>query len=371
MSPIKKKWQLELTHSWSSQLNDAVNCIAVGKPFLEEMSEENDILIGTTSGRVLTMNQTKSVVDFLETKGGSIQTLNLQYLTGYRAKDLIVGDSDGVVTLFSKQQMLTKRSMGAPISQINIHDNLVDGYEIIVGDTSGVISSFQQHDLLWKFNLDEWSIKMATEGNKGRRSSSIRCIHSVKLRDLFGLEMSCLLVTNGWPMLYFLQQGQCIQSLRTPSPIQSICSGHFLTLKYKSQIIENHITKSIKLSDDDNHEKLDTTQVLLAGQDGNIYVMIDFEIYFWFQVGFYITQIIRFRPIELAEHEPDLMICIGHSNNIKVYQCGEIITEIETKDWPHVMTMGDINADGKDELVLGLLDQSIVVYKYDIQNLTD
>lgn len=32
------------------------------------------------------------------------------------------------------------------------------------------------------------------------------------------------------------------------------------------------------------------------------------------------------------------------------------------------MTMGDINADGKDELVLGLLDQSIVVYKYSLQN---
>ncbi|KAI9308587.1 hypothetical protein BJ944DRAFT_94666 [Cunninghamella echinulata] len=310
MKPFKRKWRLELTHSWSSQLNDAINCIAVGKPFLEEMSEENDILIGTTSGRVLTMNQTKPVVDLLETKGGSIQTLNLQYLTGYRAKDLIVGDSDGVVTLFSKQQMLTKRSMGAPISQVDIHDNLgniniynwdivymnvciiniattdlflffivfllVGGYEIIVGDTSGVISSFQQHDLLWKFNLDEWSIKIATEGTKGRRSSSIRCIHSTKLRDLFGLEMSCLLITNGWPMIYFLQQGQCIQSLRTPSPIQSICSGNFLTLQSKSLILGEHINKSTKLTD--NNEKLDNPQVLLAGQDGNIYVMMDFEV---------------------------------------------------------------------------------------------
>ncbi|CAO3624005.1 unnamed protein product [Cunninghamella echinulata] len=276
MKPFKKKWQLELTYSWSSQLNNAINCIAVGKPFLEEMSKENDILIGTTSGRVLTMNQTKPVVDLLETKGGYIQTLNLQYLTGYRAKDLIVGDSDGVVTLFSKQQMLTKRSMGAPISQVDIHDNLVGGYEIIVGDTSGVISSFQQHDLLWKFNLDEWSIKIATEGTKGRRSSSIRCIHSTKLRDLFGLEMSCLLITNGWSMLYFLQQGQCIQSLRTPSPIQSICSGNFVTLQTKNLILGEHVNKSTKLAD--NNEKLDIPQVLLAGQDGNIYVMMDFEV---------------------------------------------------------------------------------------------
>jgi hypothetical protein len=53
-----------------------------------------------------------------------VQTLNLQYLTGHGAKDLIVGDADGVVTLFSKQQILTKRPLGVPISAIDIYENL-------------------------------------------------------------------------------------------------------------------------------------------------------------------------------------------------------------------------------------------------------
>jgi hypothetical protein len=44
---------------WSNKLQDSINYLAVGKPFLEEMSEENDILIGTTAGRVLILNQTK------------------------------------------------------------------------------------------------------------------------------------------------------------------------------------------------------------------------------------------------------------------------------------------------------------------------
>lgn len=57
-----------------------------------------------------------------------------------------------------------------------------------------------------------------------------------------------------------------------------MCSGHFLTLKSKNQIIEEHVTKSKRLTDDDDNEKLDISQVLLAGQDGNIYVMFDFEV---------------------------------------------------------------------------------------------
>lgn len=64
------------------------------------------------------------MVDLLETKGGAVQTLNLQYLTGHGVKDLVVGDAEGVVTLFSKQQILTKRPVGAPISVIEIHVNL-------------------------------------------------------------------------------------------------------------------------------------------------------------------------------------------------------------------------------------------------------
>ena len=44
---------------WERKLEDPINCLEVGKPFLEELSEENDILIGTTAGRVLILNQDK------------------------------------------------------------------------------------------------------------------------------------------------------------------------------------------------------------------------------------------------------------------------------------------------------------------------
>lgn len=42
------------------------------------------------------------------------------------------------------------------------------------------------------------------------------------------------------------------------------------------------------------------------------------------------------------------------------------IASISTSDWPHAITLGDVNADGKDELVLGLLDQTIEVYEWNI-----
>jgi hypothetical protein len=51
--------RLNFDVSWKRKLDDPINCLAVGKPFLEELNEENDILIGTSSGRILILNEEK------------------------------------------------------------------------------------------------------------------------------------------------------------------------------------------------------------------------------------------------------------------------------------------------------------------------
>ncbi|GAA5810369.1 hypothetical protein MFLAVUS_003790 [Mucor flavus] len=327
--------KLEFQKLWYRKLYDSINFLAVGKPFLEELSEENDILIGTTAGRVLILNETKPVEGLLETKGGSIQSIKLYDLTGFGALDLAVGDCDGVVTLFSRQQILSKRDLGSAVTDITIHSDLVGGCEIIAGDINGTVTSFQQHDALWKINIAGESAKLSTLGLVGRRSPSIRCMLSTVLKDRFGMDMTCLLVCDGWPLVHFIQTGVRIQTLRSPSVIHS--AGSY---------------------------KLDSQQVLLAGQDGYIYIMINFEIFQWIKVGFCLSTLIKFRPSVLSEEETDMVICTGHSNEVLIYQNGEQISHIRTSDWPHAITLGDVNADGQDELVLGLLDQTIEVYEW-------
>ncbi|KAI7870382.1 hypothetical protein BDF14DRAFT_1715398, partial [Spinellus fusiger] len=110
-------------------------------------------------------------------------------LTGYGSLDLVVGDSDGVITLFSRQQILSKRALGAAVMQIEIYEDLgnyilfsfifycfyprrlltqkskVGGYEIIAGDMHGTLTSFQHHDALWKLNIAEESAKVADMGS--------------------------------------------------------------------------------------------------------------------------------------------------------------------------------------------------------------
>lgn len=51
--------QLSFEVSWKRKLEDPIICLTVGKPFLEELNEENDILIGTSSGKILILNEEK------------------------------------------------------------------------------------------------------------------------------------------------------------------------------------------------------------------------------------------------------------------------------------------------------------------------
>ncbi|CEP11015.1 hypothetical protein [Parasitella parasitica] len=311
------KHTLEFQKLWSNRLSDSINCLAVGKPFLEDLSEENDILIGTTAGRVLILNQTKPVEGLLETKGGSIQSILLHDLTGFGAMDLAVGDCDGIVTLFSRQQILSKRDFGSAITDLNIHGDLAGGCEIIAGDINGNLTSFQQHDALWKMNISEESAKLATLG---------------VIWDEYGMSFS----------------------------VRRLAHGNFLNSTDLRRFVAHSHKKSTR------PQKLDFQQVLMAGKDGCVYIMIDFEIHPWFRVGFCLERIMRFRPSTLEEGETDMVICTGHSNEVMIYHDGKQVSHIRTSDWPHAITLGDINADGQDELILGLLDYTVEVYEWKI-----
>jgi hypothetical protein len=111
------------------------------------------------------------------------------------------------------------------------------------------------------------------------------------LKDRFNKDMASLLVCDDWPLVHFLQNGQVIQTLRAPSVMNYVrvlrfycsnsllksyestkmCAGNFLT----AEGLRRFKKESKRLA---GSFKLDSQQVLFAGQDGNIYIMIDFEV---------------------------------------------------------------------------------------------
>ncbi|KAI9316016.1 hypothetical protein BX666DRAFT_282716 [Dichotomocladium elegans] len=309
---------------WDRKLQDPINCLAIGKPFLEELIEENDILIGSTAGRVLILNQSKPAEVLLETKGGSIQAIKLYDLTGLRAQDLVVGDSNGVVTMFSRQRFLSKMDIQSPVTHIEIHEVQAQGYEIVAGTMNGHVTSFQPRELLWTLDVSKESITLATLGMDRHRAIGIHCMLSAFIRDRFDNPQATLLVCDGWPFVHLIQDSRRVLSIRVPTVIQSMAAGCFLTASTIRRFQAFNASSRPKHDENDVPNKvLDSNQVLLAGQDGSVYIMIDAEIHHWFKVGYSLSKVMTFRPACLPNDEPDLVLCVGHSNGVQVFQHGE------------------------------------------------
>ncbi|CAO3662858.1 unnamed protein product [Umbelopsis ramanniana] len=264
--------------------------------------------------------------------------------------DLIVGDSDGTVTVFSRRQMLSKRIIGAAITHLEMYEDLIGGFEIISGGVDGIVTSFHPHDSRWRCNVGEESARLYTGSAAAGHSPSIRCLLSVKLEDTDGLSVAYILVCDGWPLLHFLSKGERIMTISLPSIINTMCAGYF--------------SRSSRNTNAD--EPGGKQQIALAGQNGDIYIMENYKISAFFSVGYPVTKLLRYRPRGFENTSPDVLICAGHRNELKAYHNGSLIATYETEDWIHDMTLGDIDADDNEELVLGLLNQTILVLKFQV-----
>jgi hypothetical protein len=83
--------------------------------------KSNRILLGDIDGKVQSYNPLSGQIDSqLETKGGSIQVLQSYPITKLSPADILVGDANGNVVLFSNGELLSRQSFSHSITAATI-----------------------------------------------------------------------------------------------------------------------------------------------------------------------------------------------------------------------------------------------------------
>ena len=68
-------------------------------------------------------------------------------------------------------------------------------------------------------------------------------------------------------------------------------------------------------------------------------------------------------------NDESAIVAIGHFNGVKVYRKGQLIIDQKTNDWAHVIAIGEC-ADGlEQEIVVGLVDDSIISFVINLSTL--
>jgi len=310
--------KVELYCIWQKSPNFTFNTLLVGPLFYWSSPK---LLFGTTDGMIrIFSNQEEEMI--LETKGGSIQILQLQNTTNFGSVDLISGDIDGTVTLFSRSQILSRNSFfRCPISSLVFDDS---SSSIVVSGRDGTLASFRAPN--------EYNWKIQTEDE----ASPVCCLFSAIIPDKYGVMFPVLMVCTENNYVYYYNQGCRIFSLAMPSKVNTLCQGFFEILPGK------------------------IPQIVAGCQDGFIYLLQDYQYTRYISVGHPINHILSYN---IVQEDVSLLFCAGHFNALHIYHCGHILLEHKTSEWVQTLSIGDVDNDGEDEIVVGLLNNFVQVFK--------
>jgi len=231
---------------------------------------------------------------------------------------------------------------GASVSALTVDIDQANNFTIIAGDRGGTLTGFQLQGHLYKVRVeDDTSLKSLPQASKKSklfsRDRSINSLLSVIIQDKFGIDTNYLLVSESSSLLHYYNQSLRVHSLELPSKINTICVGSFQNKK--------------------------TKQIIAGCLDGFIYLIEDYQVKRYIKVSCTITKLIPFSHQEVPY---DYLLCAGHFNALKIFGQGQLLVELKTSDWIQSLAVGDVNNDGKNEIIVGLVNY--MVHVFEVQN---
>ncbi|EGG23763.1 hypothetical protein DFA_05898 [Cavenderia fasciculata] len=358
--------------------------IIVYKPVINTNNNNNNTISSSSSpslpssssfasSQTLIDEVDKDIVEILETKGTSVQCIYFDDTTKFGTTDIVSGDSHGNIVIFSNHQIIYRDSIGSAISCLITHKSINNDSSIIIGDRTGALSSIKPHQpIQWKLKLDLIDDRLKYSNNNNRsidndddddndnddsqvdekknttsssststtplygsyyqtlasNSHCIKCMQSIVVKDIHGAECSYIVVSDTSSTLHFIDRGYRVVSLNVPSPVTSMAVGYF-----------QHITDDDNLSLENNGSN-QHQQIALGCENGWIYIMHNYKIHPYVQVGYPITKILKYTEQQnnISTNLLDYIFCIGHFHSLKIYLNKLLSTEYYTDDWIHTMS---------------------------------
>ncbi|XP_001201630.1 uncharacterized protein LOC764949 [Strongylocentrotus purpuratus] len=351
-------FKVEIQPLWNLQVKESFNTLLVGRTFRHSNAS---LLLGSEDG-VVRMYQINSLTPaeisnakpnlILETKGGPIQAMTIHNIANFGSLELITADSRGMITIFSKQQILDRRSVSDHgLNSLQVDKDAAGNLEIVAGDLEGQVHAVVPFSNLWKLRLKPTNNRPQKD-NKTQPQSAEGVSQLLAARlysSTSGIATNYILASDRAKNLHFIQQGALVLTLPAVTSIKAMCSGYFMSLPEETDIPE--IKNGI------DH------QVALGGEDGTISILSNFKIseLQYANVHLPITQMLRLPSVQ--NDGKDSLLCSGHFNSVFLYHSAICLAKYQTSDWVIAMSLSEVDKEGKQEVVIGCRDKNITAIK--------
>lgn len=193
-----------------------------------------------------------------------MQHVVLLNLLRLAAVELISGDAQGNVIIFSNGEILSRSSMGAPVTALTVETDLgtssftcgstvpafvecraANRSLIVAGDQEGTVSAFQSHDPAWSVRLVDFAAPRNAKLpvcfslifcvalcvclplsdpviQQGPYPPGVRCLQPVTLKDAHGTLSHYLIAVDGRNLIQLFNAGKRLFALEAPSRVNAV-----------------------------------------------------------------------------------------------------------------------------------------------------
>jgi len=403
-----KELSAQFVTNWTQKLDHCFNCLAVDSIFkhpglsLATAAEDGKVYVYEISSfdklKSSKENLPLKLISEHETKGDALQAMVIHDVTKVHANDLITCDSRGLLTVFCNGQILSRLNLSnESLDCLQVSQEQDGSVTIVAGGDAGLVTGVHPSKELWRLNL------LQTPSFGPVSSASVTCIASFDLPSISSCPDSVLatyvFVADSASRIHVLHMGQVVLATQTPSVVNAMTIGNFVTFDEGSR-------QSLNTSGHfpfGTTDKPDNVQIALGCDNGAIYIMDSFEIVRQpFAKGDYSIEKLLTVPIASAGNASlggvhrrrssssssvfrhpsghqqssvaptnrihDALLVGGGFNEICVYHAGRLVTSESTSDWVSSIAPYDVGAatgsDGKDAgrkfgFVVGCLDHTV------------
>eukprot|EP00794_Sanderia_malayensis_P020171 gene20171-22146_t len=358
---------------YSKKLDYFFNVIKVGKVFKDSVPSlvtggEDGILrvhrciISETSNYLSGLENASRK---LETKAGPIQTLDLENLTNFNSIDVVSGDSRGMLTIFTNNQILSRRSLlDGNITSVLIDKDSAGNMEILVGSIDGNLLAVSPYTTLSKQKLPDVLNERKQLGNG--TSLEITCLHSLRISSSSQpASTNYIIVADNRNSLHFFQSGTLIKTVSVPSTVTCITTGYFLPITSSTTATNEDSTmdnETLSPTKKTRTQARTEDQVAVATMDGRIFIIHAFKCIPYASIG---TKLTNIKTIKSSFDDCDTMICTGNFNSVFIYKESVEIAHYTTSDWIHTFDVLSCD-DGNRYLFIGCLDSKIEILSLEL-----
>ncbi|KAJ1814972.1 hypothetical protein LPJ75_002545, partial [Coemansia sp. RSA 2598] len=171
--------------------------------------------------------------------------------------DVVAGDSDGRVTVFTMGRMISRSTVSAPVSALALDSNPNTPRSFVVGDMGGTVTECHAQGILWRTQL-----RPAASDASSAAGLGITSVCSARFADDHGFLTSYVLAADEGNRVQLLARGHPVLTMPISARCNCMCSGRFIGEQQQQKQQQRQGADALQSKE---------TQALLGDDSGRLY----------------------------------------------------------------------------------------------------